>query len=110
MDAADLTDAEQHNVRVALRALRHRFGTWAALADVLRYKPDSVKKATYGGDRITPTIAFRVARLVDAGIDDLLAGKFRLPGQCPTCGHVMGAGLADKQAQLSHMRPVQVQE
>lgn len=88
MRAADLTDAEQRNVRVALRALRYRFKTWAAVADVLRYRPESLKKTAVGADPITPTVAFRVARLVEVGIDDLLAGKYRLPGQCPTCGHV----------------------
>ena len=93
--AADLTATEQQHVRVALRALRFRFGTWAAVADALHYRPESMKGTACGRAPITPTVAFRVARLANVGIDDLLAGKFRLPGQCAACGHVAQPEEAD---------------
>lgn len=32
-------------------------------------------------------MAFRVARLTDTSIDDLLGGRYR-PGACPHCGHM----------------------
>ena len=43
-----------------------------------------------GRDAVVPAMAFRVARLVDVGIDDLLAGRCQFPVACPTCGHVAG--------------------
>ena len=85
MAAIDLTPDEQRHVRVALHALRFRFGTWASVADALHYRPESLKGPVRGRP-ITPTLAFRVARLADVGVDDLLAGRCQLP--CPTCGHV----------------------
>ena len=77
-------------VRVALRALRFQFGTWERLSAALRYKADRAKKVSCGRDAVVPAMAFRVARLVDVGIDDLLAGRCQFPVACPTCGHVAG--------------------
>lgn len=37
---------------------------------------------------ISPTMAFRVARMAGVGLDDLLAGRYPVKGMCPHCGHV----------------------
>jgi hypothetical protein len=36
---------------------------------------------------VSPTLAFRVARLAGVSFDDLLAGRV-LPGACPHCGRM----------------------
>lgn len=86
MKAIDLTPKEQTNVRAALRFLRFRCGGWGQLAKAIHLKQTSLCKIAT--DRVvTPTVAFRVARLAKVGVDDLLAGKFPPPGTCPHCGH-----------------------
>jgi hypothetical protein len=83
----DLDEKEQGHVRTALRYLRRRAGGWTPVADALGYKYDSVEKVARGGRAVTAGMALRVARLLGAGVDDLLGGRF-LPGACPRCGHM----------------------
>jgi hypothetical protein len=83
----DLTLEEQDNVRPAIWAMRTQFGTWLSLSKVLRYDERTVRDAAKGQVTITASMAFRVARLVGVGIDDLLAGKWPEPGTCPKCGY-----------------------
>lgn len=83
---SDLDEKEQRHVRTALRYLRLRVGAWGPVAKVLRYQYDSIEKVVNGRRPVTPTLAIRVARLANVGIDDLLAGR-HLPGACPHCGH-----------------------
>jgi hypothetical protein len=83
---SDLTDKEQKAVRTALRFLRLRMGAWAPLAKALRYEYDSVQKVAAGKKAVTPALALRVARLVDVGMDELLAGQWISPRTCPHCG------------------------
>lgn len=84
----DLTHEEQQRVRATLHHLRRQIGSWEALASVLHFKPDTVEKvANARGRNVTATMAFRVARLSGASIDDILAGRYRR-GACPHCGHM----------------------
>lgn len=86
MNASDLTTAEQANVRAALRFLRMRCGGWAPLARALRFKATYLAKI--GTERApSASMAFRVARLAEVGVDELLAGKYPAAGTCPHCGH-----------------------
>jgi hypothetical protein len=87
VSAIDLTAAEQTHVRTALRFLRARSGTWASLAKVLRYNDTSLSGVACGTKPVSAELAFRVARLAEVGVDDLLAGRFPPPGTCPHCGH-----------------------
>jgi transcriptional regulator with XRE-family HTH domain len=84
---SDLTAKEQRHVRTALRFLRLRVGAWAPLAEALGCKPDSIEKVVNGRRTVTPRLAFRVARIVDVPIEDLLAGTWISPRTCPHCGH-----------------------
>lgn len=85
---SDLTITEQKHVRTALRYLRNRVGAWEPVADALGFKCDTIDKVVnQRGRSVSPTMAFRVARLAGVTIDDLLEGRF-LPGACPRCGHV----------------------
>jgi hypothetical protein len=82
----DLTNQEEAHVRAALHFLRLRFGGWVSLAKVLAFK-DTTLKQVANGRSVSASVAVRVAKLVNVGIDDLLAGKFPPPGTCPHCGH-----------------------
>ncbi len=84
----DLNEEEQQRVRAALHYLRRCVGGWKPMADALGYRPNSLEKvANSRGRAVTASLAFRVARLVDIGIDDLLGGRYR-PGACPRCGYL----------------------
>jgi hypothetical protein len=39
------------------------------------------------GATVSASLAYRVARLAEVGIDDLLAGAFPPPNTCPHRGH-----------------------
>ena len=88
---SDLTGAEQTRVRAALRFLRARCGGWANLAKILGFAEDTLGKVANERKPATPVLAFRVARFVKLGVDDVLAGRFPPPGTCPHCGHCAGA-------------------
>lgn len=81
-----LTAIEQRHVRSALRLLRARMGSWDALVRALRSTPKTIRKLMSDEWPVTPEMAFRVARVASASIDDLLAGRFPPPGTCPHCG------------------------
>jgi DNA-binding XRE family transcriptional regulator len=83
---AGLTDAEQENVRRALRFLRVRAGGWNTLADALGFKRKTIKNVREGHNRVSPNLAFRVARMAGVPVDDLLAGKVAPAGMCIHCG------------------------
>jgi hypothetical protein len=82
---SDLTAAEQTNVRTALKFLRLRCGTWAAVSKALRLGESTASNIAAGAS-VSPLVAFRVARLAKVSVDDVLAGRFPSPGTCPHCG------------------------
>ena len=86
--APDLTKEEQTNVRAALRFLRVRCGGWEPLAKALRVGETTLTNVNLCKRTVTPILAFRVARFVKIGVDDLLTGKYPPAGACPHCGHV----------------------
>ncbi|HZP66394.1 MAG TPA: helix-turn-helix transcriptional regulator [Rudaea sp.] len=89
MRAPDLTAQEQKHVRLALRYLRARLGQWIAVAKALNYSPPGLSNILIGARNVTPAMAFRIARLADVPIDDLLAGKYPASPACPHCGHLI---------------------
>ena len=82
----DLSEEEQDRVRAAIHYIRAIVGSWAVLARSLRFEESSLMHAARGRRTVTPTMAFRVARLVRVTFDDLLAGKYPSPHACPRCG------------------------
>lgn len=84
---SDLDLKEQKNVRTALRYLRLRAGTWAAVSQAVGLAPQGLDKTVNGRRPVSASVALRVARLVGVPFDDLIAGHF-LPGACPRCGYV----------------------
>lgn len=85
---SDLDEKQQKHVRTALRILRQRSGTWAAVTRALHLSLVPIDKVMNGQRAVTPSTAFRVPRFLDVPVDDLLAGRFLPPGACPRCGHV----------------------
>jgi hypothetical protein len=76
-----LTAKEAANVRAAARFLRARMGGWANVAKALHVDKRTAHSAP------SPILAFRLARVVGVGVDDVLTGKYPPPGTCPHCGH-----------------------
>jgi hypothetical protein len=58
------------------------------MAKSLRCQTDSLRKALSGHDVVSASLALRMARLAQVGVDDMLAGKYPIKGMCPHCGNV----------------------
>lgn len=86
----DLTDAEQENVRAAMKFLVVRFGTIAMMAQALKLKRDTLRHSMDGRFPVSVETAFRVSRLAMVPFDDVTTGKYPVKGTCPHCGHVKG--------------------
>jgi hypothetical protein len=83
---SDLTAKEQRNVRTALKFLHFRIGRWRPIAEALRVGEDSLLKVAAGAV-VTASVAFRLARLVEVPLEELLDGTWLSPRMCPHCGH-----------------------
>ena len=85
---SDLSDREQRSVRTTLLFLRVRAGgAWEPVARALHVEEDTIAKVARGRRPVTARLAIRVARLVEVGVDDLLAGRHLSTRVCPHCGH-----------------------
>jgi hypothetical protein len=92
---SDLDLKEQNHVRTAMRHLRRRIGTLRTLADALHANYATIEKVLGGRRGVSASLALRVARLADIGLDDLLDGRYA-PGACPKCGYVAGSDFKDE--------------
>ncbi len=66
--------------------LRARSGGWKPLAKALGFSKYTLIHVKKGEKNVSPTMAFRVARLASVSIEDLLYGTFPPAGTCPHCG------------------------
>ena len=82
----DLDEVEQQHVRNALQLLRRELGGWEHLAKLLKFEETTIIKVGNNQRTATASMAFRIARLVDVSVDELLTGRFPLRG-CPRCGY-----------------------
>ena len=82
-----LTPAEHANVRMALRALRSRFGSVRTLAAALGVSDTTVWHCC-GSRRPSVSLALQIARVAGVPITDVLTGRFPKSGACSRCGHV----------------------
>jgi hypothetical protein len=82
-----LTPEEQECVRVAMRVLRVRFGSYAKIARMIG--ADTRNTARWGHAKGKPDarVALTVARLAGVPVDDVLQGRFPASDSCPFCGH-----------------------
>lgn len=84
---ADLTPEEQEHVRNAIILVRVQFGGWKPLGKMLRFDPATIIHVCRERRSVSASLAFRLARLLGIGIDDLLAGKWPGDGACARCGY-----------------------
>jgi len=85
---SDLTEREQRSVRTTLLFLRVRAGNaWEPVARALHVEEDTIAKVAHSRRSVTARLAIRVARLIEVGVDDLLAGRHMSSRVCPHCGH-----------------------
>jgi hypothetical protein len=83
---SDLTAREQEHARTALRFLRTRTGA-DTLAKALKADKKTLARVINGVTPVSASVAVRVARLAGVGVDDVLTGRYPLPGTCAHCGH-----------------------
>ena len=86
MNGPRLTLDEQANTMVALHFLRKRFGTWALLAKALGFERLTMRNVKKGINRVSVNMAYRAARLACVPFDDVVKGRWPVPGMCPHCG------------------------
>lgn len=91
MGYRDLSVDEQRNVLATLHALRARFGNWLTVERALPISHSQRVEVTEGRTEVSTTIAFRIAKLLELSLHDVLQGS-ALPKQtCPHCGGVISA-------------------
>jgi hypothetical protein len=83
---SDLSPDEQANAKRALRVLRLRLGTVAALAEALSANPKTLLAAISKRGRPTAGLSLRAARLAGVPLEDMLSGAWPVAGSGPHCG------------------------
>ena len=86
MPRSDLSPTEQDHVRVLLRMLRVKLGGWLSVQPALPVSDDTLWLAVSGRSEVSATLAFRVAKFIDAPISAVLTGTALSPGTCKHCG------------------------
>lgn len=74
-------------MRVALRFLWRRLGSWEQVGKALHYQTDSLQKIIGGRRGVTRKLVAEVARFTNISVDALLAGEWLSKRVCPFCGH-----------------------
>lgn len=87
-----LTLEEQEHVINALHFLRRKLDCWDAVAKLLHVNKNSLASVRAKEVSVTPNLTFRLAKVLDVGIDALLAETWHEPGMCPRCGYQTSAG------------------
>jgi len=83
--ARRLTDGEQENVRLALRYLYGRLGTWVAVARVTHLKRRTVRRLRDGA-RVRVYAAKHVAAALGVSTDAVTTAEALPAGACRYCG------------------------
>jgi DNA-binding XRE family transcriptional regulator len=90
-----ITPEEAECVAVALRFMVTKVGGQQELAYRMGIDRTAVRRALKGKPPPGIGIAFEVARIVGVPVEDVLAGRFPAPGDCPMCGGHPFAGVGD---------------
>lgn len=90
MPYRDLSLDEQRNVLDMLRALRVRFGNWFTVEKALPISHSQRVEMTEGRTEVSTTIAFRIAKLLEVSLADVISGSALPKPTCPHCGKVIG--------------------
>lgn len=89
MPYRDLSADEQKNVLACLIALRARFGNWFSVERALPLSHSQRVEMTEGRSEVSTTIAFRIAKLLEVSLHDVLQGLALGKQTCPHCGKVI---------------------
>lgn len=89
MPYRDLSRTEQQNVLDTLRALHARFGNWLTVERALPISHSQRVEMTEGRTEVSTTIAFRIAKLLEVSLHDVLQGLALPKPTCPHCGKVI---------------------
>ena len=89
MPYRDLSRAEQQHVLDTLRALRARFGNWFTVEKALPISHSQRVEMTEGRAEVSTTIAFRIAKLLEVSLHDVLQGVALPKPMCPHCGRAI---------------------
>lgn len=88
MGYRDLSREEQRHVLICLNTLRNRFGNWRTVERAVPISHSQRVEITEGRADVSTTIAFRIAKLLEVSLHDVLAGT-AVPASvnaCPHCG------------------------
>lgn len=86
MPYRDLSRDEQKNVMACLIALRTRFGNWFSVERALPISHSQRVEMTVGRTKVSTTIAFRIAKLLEVSLHDVLQRVALGKQTCPHCG------------------------
>jgi hypothetical protein len=89
MPYRDLSRTEQQNVLDTMRVLRARFGNWLTVERALPISHSQRVEMTEGRTEVSTTIAFRIAKLLEVSLHDVLEGSALPKKTCPHCGKVI---------------------
>lgn len=82
----DLSHDEQRNVLTCLHSLRARLGNWFTVERAVPISHSQRVEITEGRSEVSTTIAFRIAKLLEVSLHDVLAGTAVPKNTCPHCG------------------------
>lgn len=82
----DLSRVEQQNVLETLHTLRARFGNWLTVERALPISHSQRVEVTEGRSEVSTTIAFRIAKLLEVSLHDVIQGLAIAKPTCPHCG------------------------
>jgi len=77
---------EQTHVRSLIRVLRVRLGNWQSVERVLPLSHGMRVDVMAGRYEVSASVAFRVAKVLDVSLHDVLDGTALPPGVCKHCG------------------------
>jgi hypothetical protein len=86
MGYRDLSQVEQKNVLACLHSLRARFGNWFSVERALPLAHSQRVEITEGRAGVSTTIAFRIAKLLEVSLHDVIQGLVVPKNTCPHCG------------------------
>lgn len=86
MPHRDLSLEQQEHVRVCLRSLRAKFGNWRNVERSLPVAHSVLVDVMTGKSEVSVAIAFRTAKVLEASIYDVIAGRAVPAGTCTHCG------------------------
>lgn len=90
MPYRDLSRVEQQNVLETLHTLRARFGNWLTVERALPISHSQRVEVTEGRSEVSTTIAFRIAKLLEVSLHDVIQGLAIAKPTCPHCGKAIG--------------------